>query len=254
MNVTRSLVLLFLSSKLLSLLLWPWSHSAAIVVYFGIDAFVVWQIIVPTAQGLGKIFTRFETTRREVWLTIDDGPDPDDTPQILALLAHHHAKATFFVIGKRAARYPNLISAIHAAGHEIAHHTQTHPIFSFWAAGPRRLRRELGDALQTLAPAGIVPTRFRNPGGVKSVFQEKALARANLTNIAWTIRSWDTVRRRPDAVVKRIMRKVTRGTILLLHEGPSAAKPNRVKAIARLLVSLDTAGYRCVIPTTTQLR
>ena len=67
-------------------------------------------------------------TRPEVWLTIDDGPDPEDTPRILELLAAHGARATFFVIGENAAAHPGLIRAIAAAGHEVAHHTHTHPL------------------------------------------------------------------------------------------------------------------------------
>ncbi len=254
MNATSLLVLLFLGGKLLAVLLWPTSPTAAIAVFLGVDAIVAWNIIVPSAQGLGRIFTRFETAQREVWLTIDDGPDPDDTPQIIALLAHHRAKATFFVVGKRAAQYPHLISAIHAAGHEVAHHTHNHPIVSFWAAGPRRLGRELDDGFKALARHGISPTRYRNPGGTKSVFQEKATAKRQLATIAWTIRSWDTVWRNPDAIVRRIMRKVTPGSIILMHEGSAAPAPTRIKAIARLLVQLETAGYQCVIPNQSQLR
>jgi peptidoglycan-N-acetylglucosamine deacetylase len=254
MTVTRINVLLFGGFKLVALLLWPWHPTAALVVFFSIDPYIVWQIVAPGAQGFGRIHTRFATDQREVWLTIDDGPDPDDTPQILRLLAHHRARATFFVVGQRAARYPNLITAIRLAGHEIAHHTHTHPINTYWAAGPRRLARELDDAQQVFATAGITPTRFRNPGGTKSIFQETTLAQRHLAAVAWTIRSWDSVGRNPQTIVQRILRQVTPGSIILLHEGARVPVRIRVKLIAQLLVALDKADYRCVIPSSAQLR
>lgn len=248
MTALQSLSLLFLSGKLLSLLLWPWNQTAALALFFAIDAVVAWNIIAPSAQGLGSVVTGFKTKQREVWLTIDDGPDPDDTPQILALLAHHRAKATFFVIGQRAEKYPHLISAIKAAGHEIAHHTHTHPIWSLWAAGPRRFRDELDRTLHVLTKLGVTPTRYRNPGGSKCLFQEKNLSQRQLTNVAWSIRSWDTVLRNPDAIVRRIMSNVLPGSIILMHEGASVTKRARLKSIARLLVRLEASGYQCVIP------
>jgi len=254
MNATRKLTLIFICGKVLSLVCLPWNHTLAIAVFFGVDAFIAWHIIAPSAQGFGRTFTSFKTSDREVWLTIDDGPDQEDTPQILALLAHHQAQATFFVIGERAARYPHLINAINAAGHEIAHHTHTHPIKSLWAAGPQRLARELDEATTALSSLGVTPNRYRNPGGAKCIFQERALIQRGLSNIAWTIRSWDTTRRNPDSIVRRIMRKVTHGSIILVHESASVPNASRIKTIARLLVNLDSAGFRCVIPTTSQLR
>src|SRR5882757_7713989 len=98
-------------------------------------AFVI-SATVANCAWFGPVVTRFATPRREVWLTIDDGPDPEDTPQLLTLLATHDAHATFFVIGERAAAHPALIRAITDAGHEVAHHTYTHPLRTFWYASP----------------------------------------------------------------------------------------------------------------------
>ena len=80
--------------------------------------------------------THFETTQREVWLTIDDGPDPVDTPRLLEILRRFEARATFFVIGERAARFGAELEAIRAAGHEIANHTARHPSATFWCLPP----------------------------------------------------------------------------------------------------------------------
>ena len=104
--------------------------------------------------------TRFETPRREVWLTIDDGPDPVHTPKMLALLRDFEAKATFFVIGQRAAQFPDLVKAIRDAGHEVANHTATHPSASFWAFTPRQIAREIDQP-------GLAASCFRTPGGAE---------------------------------------------------------------------------------------
>src|SRR5262245_23501370 len=125
-----------------------WGEPAvALTLWFGPDLLIGYHLFVPNAQGLVRMHRRFQPAGREVWLTIDDGPDPEDTPRLLALLAEHGARATFFVIGEKAERHPELIRDIVAAGHEVAHHTYTHPLASFWCAGPRRLARELDQTL-----------------------------------------------------------------------------------------------------------
>ena len=92
--------------------------------------------LVPGCGWWGAVQTR--TEEDGVWLTIDDGPDPEDTPAILKMLEAAGATATFFVIGEKAERWPELIRAISEAGHGIENHTLTHPQFSFWRAGSGR--------------------------------------------------------------------------------------------------------------------
>src|SRR4051812_45997254 len=75
---------------------------AGLALWFVPDGLLAYHVFMPHAQGLVRAPRRFATRRREVWLTIDDGPDPVDTPQILELLAAHDARATFFVVGRNA--------------------------------------------------------------------------------------------------------------------------------------------------------
>ncbi|MEO5719698.1 MAG: polysaccharide deacetylase family protein, partial [Chthoniobacterales bacterium] len=104
---------------------------------------ILFPTLVANCQWLGPVVTRFETREREVWLTIDDGPDPIHTPRLLEILQRFDARATFFVIGERAARFPNELNAIRAAGHEIANHTFSHPSATFWCLPPRRIASEI---------------------------------------------------------------------------------------------------------------
>src|SRR3954471_22789607 len=160
--MTRRAWLILAAVKLASAVLWLAAGLPvlAIVVYATADLFLLYSIFVPSASGICPVITRFHAHQSEVWLTIDDGPDPGDTPRILDALDRHAARATFFVIGERAASHPELISEILRRGHEIAHHTHTHPARSFWSAGPKRVRAELDQALAALQRAGARPRWF----------------------------------------------------------------------------------------------
>jgi peptidoglycan/xylan/chitin deacetylase (PgdA/CDA1 family) len=217
------------------------------------DALLGYHVFAFRAQGLVRMHRRFATARREVWLTIDDGPDPEDTPRILALLAQHGARATFFVIGENVAAHPGLVRAIVAAGHEVAHHTQTHPLGSFWYASPARVRRELDQGLTALAAEGVRPNRFRPPAGVRSLWLGPALAARGLACIGWSARGFECRSGDADTVVRRVTRNLAPGAILLLHEGPGVPPAIRVHAIAGVLEKLRDDGYRCVVPEPEQL-
>ncbi len=237
-----------LAGKVAAVLISSSSPATALVLWFGPDALLAYHLFVPRAQGLVRMQRRFKTAHREVWLTIDDGPDPEDTPRILALLAAHDARATFFVIGEIAARHPALLQSIAAAGHEVAHHTHTHPLASFWCASPASVQRELDAGLAALRAGGVRPTRFRPPAGIKSLWLASALRARGLACIGWSARGLE---RRPgdaEAVAVRATRDLAPGAILLLHEGPRIPAAIRVDAIRRVLERLRALGYRCVVP------
>ncbi len=247
------LVILNLAGKIAAVYVGLAAPLTALTLWFGPDALLGYHLFVPQAQGLVRVPGRFATTRREVWLTIDDGPDPEDTPRILELLAAHRAQATFFVIGENAAAHPGLVRAIVAAGHEVAHHTHTHPLATFWCALPRRVKRELDDGLAALRMAGVKPQRFRPPASVKNLWLGPALAARNLVWIGWSARGLERSFGDPEAVAARVLRRLAPGAILLLHEGPRVPAPIRVQAIRRVLERLQEQGYRCVVPAPAQL-
>lgn len=248
------LLLIFnLAGKIAAILVGWTAPAAALALWFGPDALLAYHLFVLRAQGLVPTFRRFTTLRREVWLTIDDGPDQEDTPRLLALLARHRARATFFVIGENAARHPELVRAIAAAGHEVAHHTHTHPLATFWCASPTRVWRELDAALEVLGKAGVRPTRFRPPAGIKNLWLAPALRARGLTCVGWSARGLERRRGKVETVVARVTRGLAPGAILLLHEGPRVPAAIRVVAIGRALEQLREQGYECVVPAPGQL-
>jgi len=231
-----------------------WREPAvALTLWFGPDLLIGYHLFVPNAQGVVRMHQRFRPAGKEIWLTIDDGPDPEDTPRILALLAEHGARATFFVIGEKAARHPDLIRAIVAAGHEVAHHTHTHPLATFWCAGPGRLVRELDATLAVLAAQDVRPARFRPPAGIKNPWLEKALRARGLTAVGWSARGLELWADDVELVASRALQGLVPGAILLLHEGPRVPEAIRVVAIGRVLERLRAEGYRCVVPGPEQL-
>lgn len=224
-------------------------HGWAAACWLGPDAWVAWSVFAPNARGLGPVARRFATTRREAWLTIDDGPDILDTPRILALLAEHGARATFFVIGERAAAHPELVRAMVAGGHEVAHHTQTHPLAGFWGMPPGAVARELDAGTAALrAAAGVEPRRFRAPAGIKNFWLHAALARRGMVCVGWSARGREAGSRSVEAVVRRALRRLKPGAIVLLHEGRAVPAAMRVEAIRRVLERLRAEGYACVVP------
>lgn len=169
------------------------------------------------------------------------------------MLATYGARATFFVVGDKVAAQPDLVRALVTAGHEVAHHTQTHPVSTFWCASSARVRRELDRGTATLLAAGVRPTRFRPPAGLRNLWLKRALAARGLACIGWSARGLERRGGDVGSVVERVTRGVAPGSILLLHEGRGLPQPIRLLAIEQVLARLQALGYRCVVPTPAQL-
>jgi len=201
---------------------------------------------IPNHALTGPIVKRFQSAGKQVWLTIDDGPHPDSTPEMLRVLREHDVRATFFLIGERTARHPALVRAIVEAGHTLGNHTSRHAAATFWTAGPARVAREIDRASDAILAAGAPPPRFfRPPVGMANVFVGPALQKRGLRRIGWSARGFDTRPQAPAEVVGKIMRTCAPGAIILLHElGPAAG----ASTLDRLLHRLRDESYACVLP------
>ena len=211
----------------------------------------------PNNRIFGPIITRFEPdpTDPQVWLTIDDGPDPHDTPRLLDLLdAHGGARATFFLRGDRARVHPELVTEIVRRGHGVGNHTLDHPQATFWCLGPRRMEREIGGCSDVLRDiTGHEPRLFRAPVGHVNPFVHRATARRGLRIVGWSARGFDGVDRHatnPEAVAARVLDGLRPGAIILLHEGrrgPDGEAVN-VRSAGLLLTALAQRRWRVVRP------
>lgn len=170
--------------------------------------------------------------RGEVALTIDDGPDPQVTPQVLAILAQHGARATFFCIGERAAAHPELCRKMLDAGHRIENHGARHPTLCS-LSGPAGWRREILDGQRILySITGHTPHFYRAVAGLRNLFLDPILHGEGLQLASWTRRGFDTRERDPGKVLQRLTHQLAAGDILLLHDGNAA----RTRADEALIV------------------
>ena len=200
----------------------------------------------PQAGLLGTNLRRLPDGAAGVALTFDDGPDPAVTPRVLDLLDAHQARATFFVIGTRAATHPGLVREMLRRGHAVENHSHRHHGL-FAARGPRALWREVGEAQAAIADAGgVAPRFFRAPMGLRSPLLDPVLAMHGLTLVSWSRRGHDALRREPAAVLARLTRNLAARDILLLHDGNSAltrdGRPVVLEVLPRLLDVLAARG------------
>ena len=211
-----------------------------------------WAVFAPTSCWLGPVVSSFAPEKGdEVWITIDDGPDPQDTPAILDVLRARKAQVTFFFIGEKAAQYPDLVRRAAEEGHGIGNHSFSHPAASMWLYPPGAVAREVDQGRAAILQAAAItgPLPFRAPAGNKSPFLHGKLAPGERV-VAWSARAFDTCCREPQKVVARLMRGARPGAIMLMHEGVVARDGSRLgpQVLAQLLAELEKKGLRAVVP------
>ncbi len=192
---------------------------------------------------LGCVWRGSDASRR-VALTFDDGPDPDWTPRVLAVLAERRACASFFLVGERAARAPDTVRRIVSEGHEVASHGWSHR--SLWLCGPRRTAEEIGRAHETLAAlADRAPRHFRPPWGMVNAAMFGALRRLGERCVFWSIQPEGLRAVAAQDQVNRVLRRAHPGAIVDLHDAEGAARaPERlVQALPAMIDGLRAAGY-----------
>ena len=192
----------------------------------------------PRSHWLGPNWTKLPATaaaRNEIALTIDDGPDPIVTPQVLDVLDRYSVQATFFCIGDKAAHYPDLCREIVRRGHAIENHTQHHRHY-FALMGRSGYRRELQAAQDTLTRiTGQRPVFFRAPAGLRNPFLDPVLTQLDLRLATWSLRGFDTQIGDVERVKNKLLRGLRAGAILLLHDGNAARTPDGTPVILEVL-------------------
>lgn len=170
-------------------------------------------IVLIRTRTLGTI-TCVHTDNPLAALTFDDGPHPEYTPRLLNILDGHGARATFFMIGRQAQMYPELIRRVAKAGHAIANHTQDHPLFL--AIGGRERRRQIRACTQALAPYDL--RLFRPPRGHQSLWSRLDILLLGHRAITWSVHAEDWLNHGPGWMADRLERRIKPGSIVLLHD------------------------------------
>jgi peptidoglycan-N-acetylglucosamine deacetylase len=187
-----------------------------------------------------------DSASRAIALTIDDGPDPAYTPQVLQILHRYGVAATFSMIGREVAAYPQLARAVAEAGHQIANHTWTHADLVGLSA--RHVDGEMTRASEAIhAATGIHPSLFRAPYGAWSAAVIRRCEYMKMLPLDWSVDPRDWAQPGTRSIIRTIMRTTTPGSIILEHDGGG----NRSQTVAALRVvvpRLLAEGYRFVTP------
>lgn len=190
-----------------------------------------------------------------VVLTFDDGPDPVHTREVLDTLDTYEAKATFFVIGRKAEEHRDVVEEIVRRGHEVGVHGFAHDrLFSL--RGSRRVKDDLERAIRVLENiTGKTPLLFRPPIGHTNPTIARIADQLDLTVIGWSVGARDGLARtKPDDVVARVSRGLQDGAIVLLHDAAEhgTRKPAGVTALPAILEKIAAQNLR-VVPLSTWL-
>ncbi|WP_245247255.1 MULTISPECIES: polysaccharide deacetylase family protein [unclassified Paenibacillus] len=198
-------------------------------------------------EARGDIVWEVPTDEKIIALTFDDGPDPSDTPEILDLLNQYGAKATFFVIGKRVEKYPDLVKREVGEGHEIANHTYSHPYFKKRIPG-EKVQDEILKAEQIiLDTTGLKPSLFRPPGGYYGENLVNASKKSGYLVVMWSWHQDTEDWNRPGVtkIVNKVLTNARNGDIILFHDYVEG-KSQTVEALKQILPQLKERGYRFV--------
>jgi peptidoglycan/xylan/chitin deacetylase (PgdA/CDA1 family) len=190
-----------------------------------------------TGSRLGPLGTKASEWLRQHWgpiaevrtsgpvvaLTFDDGPDPRSTPKLLQILARHSAHATFFMVGKSAAQYPEIVAQAAAAGHAVGLHSWDHPSFPLISGKERR--QQLRACARALAPHGT--GLFRPPFGQVTPQVQYDVWRVGYQTITWNLDSGDWRNDDAKSIADSLSARIRPGCIVLLHDALYTTSDNR---------------------------
>jgi peptidoglycan-N-acetylglucosamine deacetylase len=204
----------------------------------------------PASPLLYPTVVRGRTDQPQVSLTFDDGPDPEITPRLLDMLAEHQARATFFVIGRQLEKSLALGKRMLAEGHELGNHSWHHSrLQNFYSAMGHGVEIDRCSQLIRSLTAEEREPLYRPPVGLKSPAMARAAQKRNLTAVAWSIHSRDTIVRDANTIARNVLRRIRPGDIVLLHDGHDLDQRHRPiihQIVPLLLKGLRERGLRSV--------
>lgn len=178
-----------------------------------------------------------------VALTFDDGPNEETTPRVLDILKQHNIKATFFLIGEKAKKYPHIVQRMVEEGHIVANHTYSHKGI-FPVCTGRVVAAELQKCSDTIADiVGKHPKLFRPPFGVTNPIIGAKVKQMGMQTVGWSIRSLDSVVKiKSKSICARVVSKLHPGAVILLHD---RCKDDDV-LLQMLIREIGKRGYKIV--------
>jgi peptidoglycan-N-acetylglucosamine deacetylase len=203
----------------------------------------------PNSLVFGSVISRVPSDRPLVALTFDDGPNPDATPAILDALGARGVRGSFFILGRHAERWPQLVERIAAEGHAVCNHGYHHRKLHLKSPGYVRDDLQLGTRA-IVAACGVRPAFFRAPHGFRSPWVTSIARSLGQRTVGWSRGVWDSSLPGVDAIVERAVRAARPGAILLLHDGdgynPEGNRMQTARAVPVIVDRIREAGLRLV--------
>ncbi|MGI5427312.1 polysaccharide deacetylase family protein [Streptomyces sp. CA-179760] len=185
---------------------------------------------------------------RGVNITIDDGPDPVWTPEVLDVLREYGVKATFCMVGTQAQAHPDLVKKVVAAGHRLCDHSVSHDTTMDKKSEAYQARQILdAERMITRASGGVRPMYYRAPGGAFTPYSRKLAASRGMRPLGWNVDSKDFERPGTEAMVATVERELPNGPTILFHDA-GGERSQTVEALRRILPWLKEQGYSCGFP------
>lgn len=179
-------------------------------------------------------FLRFD---KKIFLTFDDGPNPEITPWVLDFLKEKNIKATFFCVGENVQRYPDLFQRIKDEGHQVGNHTFKH------LNGKKVSNADYFSSVE-LADALIQSKLFRPPYGRMRFSQAKYLRKQQYKIVMWSWLSYDfDLTFSDERILKKAQRRLRSGDIVVMHDNQKLAARQRV-LLPRLIEVIQNKGLQ----------
>jgi peptidoglycan/xylan/chitin deacetylase (PgdA/CDA1 family) len=200
------------------------------------------QMPLPNPRTSLTELSRGSAKHKRVALTFDDGPHPEFTSQLLAILDHYHAKGTFFIVGVQAQKYPQWVKMIHQAGHEVANHTYDH--FRLPDLPAEEQAYQIDECTRLLEQlTGTTPRFLRPPGGRYDQEIARLLRQRGMVLALWDVGLNDTAEDREAAdLLTTASQDIRPGSVVLGHDGIQAT----IDMLPRLIETLQRDGYELV--------
>ncbi|MDB4882454.1 MAG: polysaccharide deacetylase [Gemmatimonadetes bacterium] len=218
--------------------------AAASLAAAGLAAHGTWH---RNSMVFGPVVSHLPGDDRVVSITFDDGPNPHATPRILDVLRAEGVSATFFVLGRHAERWPELVRRAALEGHQLGNHGYFHR--KLHRRSPAYVRDDLTRGTEQIVRAsGVRPALFRAPHGFRSPWVTPIAASLGQRTVGWTLGVFDSARPGADVIATRAIEGMHAGSILLLHDGdgydPDGDRMQTAEALPRIIEGLRGRGFR----------
>jgi len=235
-----------------------WLHTSPLVEAFrrllyateitAFGALFMYHGVNPASRFYGKVYSCGNRNRHRIALTFDDGPNEPYTSQVLNILMRYGVKATFFVIGQNARRYPQVCRRILAGGNVIGNHSYHH-YKSLWLKWGKAAAREIDLAHRTIYEStGYRAQLFRPPHGFRTPWLMRTVRCLSYSVVTWDNMTNDWQAKKPAGeIVSTIVKKASPGGIIVLHDGrgtrESYDRSQMLQALPQIIEELKQRGF-----------